>query len=486
MKKTKTSLALALAVMFGCSVTGTALAATGTENPFTTVPSNHWAYPAVTQLVKAGLIDGYKDGDFRGDNAITRYEMASLVAKAMTHVDKADAANKAAIDKLSAEYANELSNLGVRVKSLEKKVNALGTMKIGGELRFRYDYAGDGVSGFTDANSDKQKNGQIRYRLNMSAPLDDNWKMNARFESSAAKFGGSGSDNPNNLARAYLEGDVSGIHVLAGRGNFKTFNAYTGWDKDNWEGAGVTIGNKVTLDMYAMKHGGADTTTIYTSTLVTDKAGKPVLDKNGMPQYTIKSSTPFKQNNTWYKLAQLKYSFTPDFTMAAQWLKNPIEDRGITGASYDTIGMGFKYTGWDNLALSAEYAENRAARVMGIKNGALSNSVATTDKKPKGYEIKLDYGKVDKSKVGSWGSWVGYRYADDGFDRGDMTTGFRHDNAKAARMNNIKGLEVGLDYTPIKNTKFEAFYIAGKTVNGNDIAGSDNKHMAYAQMELFF
>ncbi|GMA97312.1 putative porin [Pelosinus sp. IPA-1] len=463
MKKTKKSLALALAVMLGCSITGTALAATGSENPFSTVPSTHWAYPAVTQLVKAGLIDGYKDGDFRGDNAITRYEMASLVAKAMSNVDKADAANKASIDKLTAEYAKELDNLGVRVGKLEKKVDALGRLKIGGELRFRYDYAGNGVLGFDNANSDKQKNGQVRYRLNMTAPLDDNWKMVSRFESSAPKFGGSGSDNPNNLVRAYLEGDVSGMHVLAGRGNFKTFNAYTGWDKDNWEGAGVTIGNKVTLDMYAMKYGGANTTATFSTT----------------------ETDIFKQKNTWFKLMQAKYSFTPDFTVATQWLKNPIQDRGITGSSYDTIGLGFKYD-LGNFTLGAEYAENRAARVMGIKNGALSNKVAATDKKPKGYEIKLDYGNADKSKVGTWGSWIGYRYADDGFDRGDMTTGFRHDNAKAARMNNIKGMEVGLDYTLIKNTKFEAFYIAGKPVNGNDIAGINNKHMAYAQMELFF
>lgn len=470
MKRTKKSLALALAVMFGCSVTGTALAATGTENPFTTVPSNHWAYPAVTQLVKSGLIDGYKDGDFRGDNAITRYEMASLVAKAMTHVDKADAADKAAIDKLSAEYANELSNLGVRVKTLEKKVNALGKMTIGGELRFRYDYAGSGVSGFTDANSDKQKNGQVRYRLNMTAPLDENnWKVVARYESSAPKFGGSGSDNVNNLTRAYLEGNVSGMHVLAGRGNFKTFNAYTGWDKDNWDGAGVTIGNKVTLDMYAMKYGGANTTATFTTT----------------------EKDIFKQKNTWFKLMQAKYSFTPGFTVAAQWLKNPIQDRGITGSSYDTIGLGFKYD-LGNFTLGAEYAENRAARVMGtnaagtLSTGTTAKPIAATNKKPKGYEIKLDYGNADKSKVGTWGSWVGYRYADDGFDRGDMTTGFRHDNAKAARMNNIKGLETGLDYVFIKNTKFEVFYIDGKTVNGNDIAGTNNKHMAYAQMELFF
>jgi hypothetical protein len=461
----KKSLILALAVMFGVSVAGTALTANGAENPFTTVPATHWAYPAVTQLVKAGLIDGYKDGDFRGDHAITRYEMASLVAKAMTHVDKADAANKALIDKLSTEYVTELNNLGVRVDKLEKKVNSLGKMTIGGELRFRYDYAGDGVSGFDKDGTDKRKNGQVRYRLNMSAPLDDNWKMVARYESSAAKFGGSGSDNQNNLTRAWLEGNVAGMHVLAGRGNFKTFNAYTGWDKDNWDGAGVTIGKKVTLDLYAMKHGGTNVSTSYS---------------------TGKAVNSFSQKNTWYKLAQLKYSFTPNFTMATQWLKNPLQDRKEYGASYDTIGIGFKYSGWGKLALGAEYAENRAARIRTTtSSGVLADTTVTNDK-PKGYEIKLDYGDQDKSKVGSWGSWIGYRYADDGFDRGDMTTGFRHDNAKAARMNNIKGVEVGLDYTFIKNTKFEVFYIAGKAVNGNDIAGTNNKHMAYAQMELFF
>lgn len=456
----KKSLSIVLALVFVLGIAGTAFA----ENPFADVPAKHWAYSAISQLAKAGIVDGYDDGTYRGDRTMTRYEMAQLVGKAVYRSDKADAANKALIEKLSAEFSEELNNLGVRVGKLEKKVNSLGTMKIGGELRFRYDYAGDGVQGFDAANSDKQRNGQVRYRLNMSANLDDNWKVNARYESSAPKFGGSGSDNTNNLTRAYLEGDVSGMHVLAGRGNFKTFNAYTGWDKDNWDGMGVTIGNKLTLDMYAMKYGGTNATTNYT----TDSKGK------------ITASTDFSQKNTWFKLMQLQYPFSKDFTMAAQWLKNPIQDRGEKGSSYDTVGVGFKYSGWNNLVLGAEYAKNRATKIY-------ESGVRTSDQ-PVGYEVKLDWNKADKQKVGSWGTWVGYRYAEEGFDRGDMTTGFRHDNAKAARMNNIKGVEVGFDYTFIKNTKFEAFYIDGKPVNGNDVKtpNSDNRHMGYAQMEIFF
>lgn len=472
----KKSLTLALALMVGTSVATTAFAANGTENPFKTVPANHWAYPAVTQLVKAGLIDGYGDGDFRGDRPATRYEMATLVAKAMSNVDKADKANKALLDKLSQEYATELNNLGVRVDKLEKKVNGLGNMKIGGELRFRYDYAGSGVQGFTGDASDKQRNGQVRYRLQMNANLDDNWKMNARYESAAPKLGGSGSDNPNNLTRAWLEGDIApSAHLLFGRGNFKTFNAYTGWDKDNWDGAGLTLGKNVTLDLYAMKYGGTNTTTNYKTVL---KSGK----------YTTTASNDFSQKNTWFKLIQIKYPVNKDLTIAAQWLKNPLQDRKEYGASYDTIGAGFKYDFNDKLTLGAEYAVNRAGKIRTTTAGILDEK-SFTAQNSKGYEIKLDYGDLDKSKVGTWGTWVGYRHADDGFDRGDMTTGFRHDNAKAARMNNIKGFETGFDYTFIKNTKFEIFYIAGKPVNGLDYktpGGNDNKHMAYAQMELFF
>ncbi len=47
--------------------------------------------------------------------------MAQMVAKAMAK-QNVSAADKATIDKLSAEYADELNNLGVRVAALEKKL----------------------------------------------------------------------------------------------------------------------------------------------------------------------------------------------------------------------------------------------------------------------------------------------------------------------------------------------------------------------------
>ena len=49
-------------------------------NPFSDLPSNHWAAKAVTTLAGAGIEEGYGDGTFLGNRNITRYELASLMA----------------------------------------------------------------------------------------------------------------------------------------------------------------------------------------------------------------------------------------------------------------------------------------------------------------------------------------------------------------------------------------------------------------------
>ena len=60
-------------------------------NPFSDVTPDSWAYQAVSQLANAGIVNGYPDGTFKGQNNITRYEMAQMVAKAMANQDRANA-----------------------------------------------------------------------------------------------------------------------------------------------------------------------------------------------------------------------------------------------------------------------------------------------------------------------------------------------------------------------------------------------------------
>ena len=128
MKKTLVS-ALAAALVVGAA--GTTFAA---ANPFSDVPRDHWAYDAVTQLANDGVVEGYGDGTFRGDRNITRYEMAQMVAKAMAKGDLS-ASDRALVDRLAAEFADELNNLGVRVSNLEKHADMV---KWNGKLEYTY------------------------------------------------------------------------------------------------------------------------------------------------------------------------------------------------------------------------------------------------------------------------------------------------------------------------------------------------------------
>jgi N-acetyl-anhydromuramyl-L-alanine amidase AmpD len=51
------------------------------EGPFHDVPPSHWAVEAVQFVKDNGLMVGYPDGEFKGDNAVTRYELAQIVMR---------------------------------------------------------------------------------------------------------------------------------------------------------------------------------------------------------------------------------------------------------------------------------------------------------------------------------------------------------------------------------------------------------------------
>ena len=90
-------------------------------NPFSDVESDSWAYEAVASLSDQNIVEGYPDGTFKGDKHITRYEMAQITARLLAKRDSLSADQQSIVDKLSREYANDLSNLGVRISELEKK-----------------------------------------------------------------------------------------------------------------------------------------------------------------------------------------------------------------------------------------------------------------------------------------------------------------------------------------------------------------------------
>jgi hypothetical protein len=50
------------------------------ESPFSDVPKDHWAAVSVDTLAKAGILKGYPDKTFKGDQCVTRYELAAALS----------------------------------------------------------------------------------------------------------------------------------------------------------------------------------------------------------------------------------------------------------------------------------------------------------------------------------------------------------------------------------------------------------------------
>ena len=60
---------------------------------FKDIPQNHWAYPKVTAMLNAGIIEGYGDGSYRGDRNITCTEFAKMAGKLLVKVSPNSAAD---------------------------------------------------------------------------------------------------------------------------------------------------------------------------------------------------------------------------------------------------------------------------------------------------------------------------------------------------------------------------------------------------------
>ena len=89
---------------------------------FPDVPQNHWAFEAVDDLARRGLIIGYEDGLFKGDRALTRYEFAEVVHRA---IQRAKALNVPIDGRLVDEFKPELLRFEVEKNGSLERVHAL-------------------------------------------------------------------------------------------------------------------------------------------------------------------------------------------------------------------------------------------------------------------------------------------------------------------------------------------------------------------------
>ena len=301
----KKSLVLAMAMALG--VTASAYAA----NPFSDVPAGHWAYDAVNKLAAEGVVDGYPDGTYGGDKLMTRYEMAQIVAKAM--------AKGANVDKLAAEFADELDSLGVRVANLEKKAD---NVKVTGEIRYSY----------RDVDGDVNSNESVlRSRLWVNGQINEDWSYTGMFENEQDFGNETGDDDDLSLARAYVEGRVGGLDVVAGRYNEVPFSGNI--LDANLDMAKVSYGDKVKVSALAGK--------AYDSVEVDEEDGKLLDSDDRIYIGTLEAALGdvdayvayFKTNSDMDKEiwnVGASYGFG-DFTLSAEYMRGDKEHYANAG-----------------------------------------------------------------------------------------------------------------------------------------------------------
>ncbi|WP_314315239.1 S-layer homology domain-containing protein [Negativicoccus succinicivorans] len=431
MMNKKLATVLAAACVLGAT---TAFAA---PNPFSDVTPNDWAYQAVSQLAAEGVVEGYPDGEFKGQQNITRYEMAQMVARAMVKQDQLNAEQQAQLNRLADEFANELNSLGVRVSNLENRV---GNVKLTGDARVRY----------MDENDKDYFD--MRVRLQANAKVSDNTKVTARISSGSFGFDSEDQDPELNLDQLYIEhGFNDNFGAKAGRYDL-TLGATGVFYDSTFDGAEINFGKDFNL---AVGYGYM----------------KDFTDE--VKEYAFNGKAP----KAWF--VQAGTDLTDGLGVAAFYLNVPdaeLEDGVDQGGNPVFIkddlefwGAGLNYRFNDALQLRGDYVRN-----------------TKVDNDPELWTAGVLFGAADTSKVGSFEIGADYVSVEPGAYLGGttMTLG---DPMELSFYGKTTYWQAQASFVPVENVMLSAYYAFNIDVDADaeDIAGRDG-NMWGVELNYFF
>jgi len=315
---------------------------------------------------------------------MTRYEMAQIVAKAM--------AKGANVDKLAAEFADELDNLGVRVANLEKKAD---NVKITGEMRYHY-VEHDGVD---KDGKDFSYATQLRSRIWVNGQINDDWKYTGMIENIQDLKNNTG-DETTKFQRAYVNGKLGGLAVQAGRYHAK-------WSEGNvydnrFDGVQVAYGKDVKLTAGYGK--AAHTTGLETPAKAANAKDTYYAELSGKVENLSLAAGYYKFEDVKEKVGvddkiwtvAANYAFDKNFKLGAMYLNGDKDgykgddDGFVVTASY----KGAKAAKAGSWGLVAKYYDQGASTYIDhTMNGLADNKLFTSNKAEgfKGYSVAANY-----------------------------------------------------------------------------------------------
>ena len=392
-------------------------------NPFQDVPQDSWAYNSVVELANSGIIQGVDGVHFQGERNITRYEAAEIVAKAMAHEDRANAEQRALINRLADEFSDELNNLGVRVSNLEDRV---GNVKLTGDARVRFR---DQKSTVAADNLKNDKSWDFRGRLRANAKINDRADavIGVSYSTSFANQTAASADGDKLFVdRAYVNYALDAgkkFNVMVGRYDYELGNASGIQYGDNFDGAQLKFANKkmaATAGYGKFKEGALnDTKTAYGELEGFFGGGSVAGSAVGAFYNNFNKGTgTVAPDDLWGAYTSLNFAKKFNFLGEYQKVNNP-------GTSTDA----------DVFYGKLQYGKALFAQ-------------------PKTWDLWVDYVNIDKNGVyGGTGNW-------------------RTNSLLGIGGNGAKGWGVGADYAFAKNAQFQVFRTFAskdKSANSKDI-----------------
>lgn len=449
-------------------VAGAAATACATGNPFSDVPAGHWAYDAIQQLAADGIIEGYGDSTYRGDRNITRFEMAQLVARATTK--NATGADKALLDKLSAEFADELKTLGVRIAELEKHAD---NVKFGGELRYRYLSRRE----YEQESSERKNYQYVTLRLEPEMRVNDHWTAHARidyhFDMKAAQNGvmTNSEGGPmeeilpgTRVERIWVQGDYKNFQVLLGKLPYKTFVDEGLLMDYSVSGGQVTFGNKVK------------------STLTIARANQ----QYQLPEKADTGTYEQPYNAADYQGIEIYNDRDAKFTWGVGYHhfhnrsttndKNTMTALGTSHMNIWTLGLGWRFDKNWRLHGAAAWNTSGKNQLEATDPGATEPSGQLPSRNPRlAWSMQLDYKGANPANQGSWGAYAAYRRL------GLWATWIPTYEINGAVEQNNRGWDFGVSYVPLKNVSLSAKYF-----RGSGIDEYEKINALFGEIEMFF
>lgn len=454
----KKILSAAVAMALAAGISGTAMAA---EGSLADVPKDHWSYQAVDQLVKDGIIEGMPDGTYAGDRAISRYEMAVIVARATDKMEAANIADRALIEKMQAEYGSELKTLQADVNDLKEQV---GKVNFHGMFRTQYDYD-------NNTTADTVGKGANRFYLDLRGDykVNDNWTV--KFQSETNRHYAGGHDRTNETGtgdgpfddpvRKTWSGHDGNIQRIWADGYFPKSGAWVSVGR-TWRGLGFQN------VLFGTESDGV-------------QFGVPIKGTGLTASGFWMSSTGSGNNESLYGVGtwgSIGHCVDINMAFAKSSLSKGERNGDRYGFNVDDAGVVHRYVKAGDVndrsngyVISAGVDLAKNVRFIGdyVRTNADFQNSSTA--------LRLNYKGTNLQDPGSFGVYARYiKYGDNGWLAGD--------DEWDSTWNATKGWIVGFKYVPVKNVEWETLF--SNQTRGYDQDWEYDRKLVRTQVDFHF